>query len=592
VAVDSTDVAAVPGKVAAGQAAAGAPEAGSRRDEAAAASAATQAFALGEAHLLSSLEYLNQIGIALSQERDIDKLLETILVAAKHLTRADGGTLYRVVNGKLQFEIVRTDTLGIAMGGTSGNPVPFYPIPLHRDGNPNYSMIAAYAALTHKTVNIADAYTAEGFDFSGTRNFDKRTGYRSTSFLTVPMKSHEGEIIGVLQLLNATDAATGRVTVFSEEDQRLAESLASQAAIALTNRLLIQQLETLFESLIELINTAIDDKSPYTAGHCKRVPVLTMMLAEAAHETLQGPLAAFRMTEKDRYELKIAGLLHDCGKITTPVHVVDKATKLQTIFDRIELLDTRFEVLKRDARIEMLEAKLAALEAGDADSVRRAEEAYAALIRQYDDDREFLRRTNVGSERMKPEDQARVSAIARYAWTNPRGERARFLSRDEEENLNIAYGTLNPSEREIINHHIVATIKMLEALPWPRHLTNVPEYAGGHHERMDGKGYPRGLTREQMSVPARVMGIADIFEALTAKDRPYKRGKTLSESLAILGRFKESGHIDPDLFEIFVREKVYLRYAREFLDPEQIDEVDESRIPGYGGAAGAARRGS
>jgi HD-GYP domain-containing protein (c-di-GMP phosphodiesterase class II) len=182
---------------------------------------------------------------------------------------------------------------------------------------------------------------------------------------------------------------------------------------------------------------------------------------------------------------------------------------------------------------------------------------------------------------MRPEDQARVSQIARYQWRNERGELDRFLSREEEDNLNIAYGTLNTEERAIINHHIVATIKMLEALPWPSHLLNVPEYAGGHHERMDGKGYPKGLTREQMSVPARVMGIADIFEALTAKDRPYKAGKTLSESLAILGRFKQNGHIDPDLFDIFVREKVYLRYAREFLDPEQIDEVDESRIPGY-----------
>ncbi len=199
------------------------------------------------------------------------------------------------MDDKLQFEIVRTDSLSIAMGGSSGNPVPFYPIPLHdKDGKPNYTMIAAYAALTHRTVNIADAYTEEGFDFSGTRNFDKRTGYRSTSFLTVPMKNHEGEIIGVLQLLNATDPASGRVTTFGEEDQRLAESLASQAAIALTNRLLIQQLEVLFESLIELINTAIDDKSPYTGGHCKRVPMLTMMLAEAAHNAATGPARPFQ----------------------------------------------------------------------------------------------------------------------------------------------------------------------------------------------------------------------------------------------------------------------------------------------------------
>jgi HD-GYP domain-containing protein (c-di-GMP phosphodiesterase class II) len=544
--------------------------------------AETSARATPDSRFLDKLEYLNTIGAALSQERDIDKLLETILVAAKHLTHADGGTLYRLMGDKLRFEIVRTDTLRIAMGGTSGNPVPFYPISLHdKDGNPNYNMIAAYAALTHTTVNIADAYTEAGFDFSGTRNFDKRTGYRSTSFLTVPMKNHEGEIIGVLQLLNATDPATGKVTAFGTQDQRLAESLASQAAIALTNRLLIQQLEILFESLIELINTAIDEKSPYTGGHCKRVPTLTMMLAEAASACTTGPLADFRMSERDRYELKIAGLLHDCGKITTPVHVVDKATKLQTIFDRIELVATRFEVLKREAEVEMLRAKLNAMSVGDDESARRAEEAYARKIRQYDDDREFLRRTNVGGERMRPEDQARVSAIARYTVRNGRGEPERFLSRDEEENLNIAAGTLNVGEREIINHHIVATIKMLEALPWPRHLTNVPEYAGGHHERMDGKGYPKGLTREQMSVPARVMGIADIFEALTAKDRPYKPGKKLSESLEILGRFKQNGHVDPDLFDVFVRDRVYLQYAREFLDPEQIDEVDENRIPGY-----------
>jgi HD-GYP domain-containing protein (c-di-GMP phosphodiesterase class II) len=535
-----------------------------------------------ETHFLSKLEYLNAIGIALSQERDINTLLETILIAAKNLTRADGGTLYRLIDDKLQFEIVRTDSLSIAMGGTSGNPVPFYAIPLHdKDGKPNNTMIAAYAALNHKTVNVADAYTEEGFDFSGTRNFDKRTGYRSTSFLTVPMKDHEGDIIGVLQLLNATDPATKRVTTFTEEDQRLAESLASQAAIALTNRLLIQQLEVLFESLIDLINTAIDDKSPYTGGHCKRVPTLTMMLAETAHAASAGPLAEFRMTEKDRYELKIAGLLHDCGKITTPVHVVDKATKLQTIYDRIELVSTRFEVLKREAEGEMLRGKLRALKAEDEESARRAEEACQNKIAQYDDDREFLRRTNIGGERMKPEDQARVSQIAKYQWRNEKGVVDRFLSKDEEANLNIPAGTLTPGEREIINHHIIATIKMLEALPWPRHLTNVPEYAGGHHERMDGKGYPKGLTREQMSVQARVMGIADIFEALTAKDRPYKPGKTLSESLGILGRFKENGHVDPDLFDIFVREKVYLRYAHEFLDPEQIDDVDETRIPGY-----------
>jgi HD-GYP domain-containing protein (c-di-GMP phosphodiesterase class II) len=515
------------------------------------------------------LEQLNAIGASLSAERDINRLLESILAAAKTITRADGGTLYRITEDKtLRFEIVRTTSLKYYLGGSSGNPVPFYPIQLYKDGKPNHSMVAAHAALTGKTVNIADAYTADGFDFSGTRAFDSKTGYRSKSFLTVPMRNHEHETIGVLQLINARDPRSGEIDAFSASDQRLAESLASQAAIALTNRMLINQLEQLFESFINLINSAIDEKSPYTGGHCQRVPQLTMMLAEAVNDTREGPLAEFQMSEKDRYELKIAGLLHDCGKVTTPVHVVDKATKLETIYDRIHLIDTRFEILKRDLELESLRGNL------DPQKLR-------VRMRELDDDRRFLHACNIGGERMKDEDIQRVKRIAAYRWRDMAGHDASFLSDDEVRNLTIRAGTLTDDERRIINHHIVATIKMLEALPWPRHLTKVPEYAGGHHERMDGKGYPKGLKREQMSVQARCMGIADIFEALTAKDRPYKKGKTLSESLEILGRMKLNHHVDPDLFDIFVRRKVYRRYADMFLDPEQIDEVDESKIPGY-----------
>ncbi len=536
--------------------------------------------------LLNRQEELNAIGIALSSERDINRLLETILLAAMRITNADAGTLYLLEPDKreLTFEIMRTNSLGKALGGTTGQPIPpsVFPIQLYKEGEPNNSMVVAHAALSGKTVNIPDAYEAAGFDFSGTKGFDKKNGYRSTSFLAVPMRNHENEIIGVLQLINAQDRQSGAIVAFSSEEQRLLESLSSQAAIALTNRRLIQQMEDLFESFVSLINTAIDDKSPYTGGHCERVPVLTMMLAEAVNRTTQGPLKDFEMTERDRYELKIAGLLHDCGKITTPVHVVDKSTKLETIFDRIHLLDTRFEVLKRDAEITMLRALYENRGAGSGDNCAETYRAeFDARARQLDADREFLRHCNIGSEKMEAANQERVRRIAAYIWCNEAGELVNFLSADELDNLIIRAGTLTDAERQIINHHINITIKMLESLPWPRHLRRVPEYAGGHHERMDGKGYPKGLTREQMSVQARVMGIADIFEALTAKDRPYKPGKTLTESLAILGKFKEDGHIDPDLFEIFVREKVYLQYAEKFLDPEQRDEVDVSRIPGY-----------
>ncbi|MBI1966110.1 MAG: GAF domain-containing protein [Betaproteobacteria bacterium] len=535
----------------------------------------------GEGDLLKRLEQLNRIGIALSQERDITRLLETILIAAKDITRADGGTLYRMTEDRtLQFEIIRNDTLGIAMGGTTGVEIPFYPIYLFdQDGKAVNTMVAAYAVHHDQSVNIADAYTEEGFDFTGTKNFDKKTGYRSTSFLTVPMKNHENEIIGVLQLINAKDLATGKVVPFSETDQQLAESLASQAAIALTNRLLINQLEELFESFINLINTAIDDKSPYTGGHCQRVPVLTMMLAEVAIKADSGPLKNFALDEKQLYELKLAGLLHDCGKVTTPVHVVDKSTKLQTIYDRINLVDARFEILKRDAEIELLEARLAARErGGDTGALERA---FGERLARLADDREFLRKCNIGGEFMTPQQQERVRKIAQYPWRDDRGQSANFLTEDEIHNLSISRGTLTHEDREIINNHVAMTYKMLSALPWPKHLKNVAEYAASHHERLDGKGYHRGLTGDRLSMQARIIAIADVFEALTAKDRPYKPGKTLTESLQILGRMAQESHIDPHLFDVFMREKVYLKYARQFLDPAQIDDVDVGKIPGY-----------
>ena len=305
-----------------------------------------------------------------------------------------------------------------------------------------------------------------------------------------------------------------------------------------------------------------------------------MMLAEAVNATQSGPMASFTMDERDRYELKIAGLLHDCGKVTTPVHVADKATKLQTLFDRIELVDTRFEVLKRDLEIAALRAQLAMRSQTDVSAEVRLWSQCRGQIAALDADRDFLRTVNQGAESMKESDLKRVREIGQgQFWRNAEGLEAECLSANELENLTIRAGTLTASERGTINHHIVATIKMLEQLPWPKHLKNVPEFAGGHHERMDGKGYPKGLTRDQMSVQARIVGIADIFEALTARDRPYKQGMKLSQAMGIMHKYRWGGHIDPDLFDVFVNEGVYLRYARQYLDPWQIDEVNPQAWP-------------
>ncbi len=533
--------------------------------------------------LIKQLERLNSIGVALSSERDNNRLLEMILLGAKEITKADGGTLYTITEDScLKFEIMHTDTLEIAMGGTTGIHIPYTPLPLYlADGSPNLNMVAVHAALKDKSVNIEDAYVADGFDFSGTRKFDQATGYRSKSFLAIPLKNHENEIIGVLQLINAMDGRTQEIIPFSAASQRLVESLASQAAIALTNHNLIEGLRNLFEAFIELMADAIDEKSPYTGGHCQRVPELTMMLAEASHDTQIGPLKDFTMTELEQYELRIAAWLHDCGKVATPEWIMDKPTKLATIFDRIELIDQRFELVKAQARSALLQKQIEGLKANQHVDFDSLEIEYHRFIQKLDKDREFLRKSNFGSERMTEEEQQRIKDIADYDYINAEGKNVKFLTGNEVYNLSIVRGTLTEEERTIINNHIVVTINMLESLPYPKSLRRVPEYAGAHHERMDGKGYPKGLTREQMSIPARMMGIADIFEALTSRDRPYKKAKTLTESLYILGTMKLDNHIDPDIFDLFVREKIYLRYAEKFLEPFQIDEVDETKIPGY-----------
>jgi HD-GYP domain-containing protein (c-di-GMP phosphodiesterase class II) len=533
-------------------------------------------------NLLDRLELLVALGTELSAERDVDVVLVDIVKSALELTHADGGTLYLSRDGNLEFEIIENRSLAIRLGGPAGGRLTLKPVPLSlADGSPNLHAVSAAAANQRRTINLADVYAVDEFDFAGARAFDQANGYRSQSFLTVPLIDHEDEVMGVLQLVNALDPDTGAIVEFDRDSQYLVESLASQAAIVLNKRQLIERLEALFIAFIKVINAALDEKSPYTHGHCQRVPVITMLLAEAASRTQVGPLKDFVLGDAMRQELELAALMHDCGKITTPVHVVDKSTKLEGLFDRIALVDTRFEVLKRDARIRELEALLDRQPGtGDwrADLAGVQAETEAGL----NVERDFLRQANLGGEYMSEAAVARVRAIAEdHRWQGPDGVAASLLDEDEAAMLSIARGTLSDQERAIINRHIEMTIRMLEALPWPKHLRHVTEYAGGHHERIDGKGYPRGLTGGQMSIPARVMAIADIFEALTARDRPYKPGKRLSETLAILGRMKEEGHIDPDLFDCFIRERVYLDYARRYLEPEQIDEPDLAAIPGY-----------
>ena len=572
---------------------------------------------------------LIEIGIALSAEKDPARLRERILLEAKAFTNADAGTLYLKHKGKeLRFQIVRNDSLGIAMGGTTGVDIDWPPVPLiTARGEPNTQNVASYCAITGDIVNIPDAYSeTDDFDFSGTAAFDQRLGYRSQSFLTVPLKNHNGLVIGVLQLINAKDR-DGNIVPFDPSIVPMVSALASQAAVSIDNRLLIEELKLLLDAFIGVIATAIDTKSPYTGGHCQRVPVITEMLVKAACEARDGPFAGFDLTEEEWYELRVACWLHDCGKVITPEHIVDKATKLECIYDRIHEVRMRFEVLKRDAEIAMLKGLLAG---GDAAQHKAQYEQQCAAL---DEEFAFVGECNVGGEHMAPEKIERLLQIAQRTWTrtlsnrigisyaekkrrdaiperplpveeklledrydhishreglrlsadgNPWGFRMKAPEREanlgEIYNLSISRGTLTEEDRYRINEHMAQTIVMLESLPWPRHLRRVPEYAGGHHEKMDGSGYPRGLKGEEMSIPARVMAIADIFEALTAADRPYKPPKKVSDALRIMRFMVKDRHIDPDLFRLFVESGVYKEYANQHLKPEQIDDVDVGMI--------------
>jgi len=525
-------------------------------------------------HLLTQI---TDIGVALSTEKNLDKLLEMILMKARELTNADAATIYRCVDNKhLKFEIMFTLSLGIHVGGTSGKKVNLQYLDIYNeDGSPNRNMVATWVAASKCTVNIDDVYHEKAFDFSGTMKWDKEIGYRSKSFLVVPMVNHLNELIGVLQLINAQDIVSGEIVKFSDFDQHITRSLASQAAVSITNRILVDAQKELFDSLIQLIANAIDEKSHYTAGHCLRVPIITRLISEAVCRIDKGPLKDFSLSEDEKYELDVAAWLHDCGKITTPEYVVDKATKLETIFDRIHLIDTRFEVLKRDAIIASLRKQL------QDQSDTKEDAALQQQLEQLDRESAFIRECNIGKEMISAEDLDQISRIAKHSWQTSSGEKGHVLSEEEMLNLAIYRGTLSIREREIINNHVSVTIRMLESLPYPKNLARVPEFAGSHHEKIDGTGYPRGLTGAEMPVQSRIIAIADVFEALTASDRPYKKAMPLSQSLAILGQMKLDGHIDPDVFDVFMNEKLYLVYARQHLDPDSIDIDEPFDIPGY-----------
>jgi HD-GYP domain-containing protein (c-di-GMP phosphodiesterase class II) len=504
---------------------------------------------------------LVEIGIALTTEKNLDRLFEKILEEARELTNADAGTLYLVSDEEplLNFALIQNDTLGIYMGGT-GAKISWPPVRLRNDDDtPNYANVSAYAALSGEVVNIPDVYNAEGFNFEGTRHYDIETGYRSKSMLVIPMRNHENDIIGVLQLLNAKEPLKGEVISFSEECVDLTKSLASQAAVALSNRRLVTGLENLLEAFTRTIATAIDEKSPFTGDHVRRVTELTMRIAHKINEQTEGPFAQLSFSEDDLNELRFAAWLHDLGKITTPEYIIDKSTKLQTIYDRIVALKTRFELAKRDS-----ESNAPDWVSSEEITGYGASENCGLKMEVLDEDFQFIAEVNAGLEYLTDENLARLKNISRKKWKFDNEWRP-LLDEEELAYLSVRRGNLTNEERQIMNNHAEVTYKLLSQLPFPKKMRNVAVHAAAHHEKLDGTGYPFGLRGSEISLQSRIIAIADIFEALTAKDRPYKKEKSLSEAREIMEQMVRDSHIDGDIFNLFVKEKIDLEYSRKEL---------------------------
>lgn len=501
---------------------------------------------------------LTTIGTALSAEKNLDVLLEMIVTEAKNLTQADGGTLYLADGETLRFKVAQTDSLGIKMGGTH-DPITWPPLPLYlEDSTPNKKMVAATCALEDRIINIADVYEADGFSFEGTKKFDAGTGYRSKSMLVIPLKNHESEIIGVLQLINKKESITKESIPFTQNDASITLSLASQAAVSITNTMLIEGLENLLEAFLKSIIFAVRKKSPYTAGHIERMVKLSLMLCDAINkdETLYKEKS---FSHEQIREINFAALMHDIGKLATPEQVVDKATKLEAIFDRISLVGSRFEIIKKALYIAFLEGKM-------------GKDEYEQKVELLEANLSIIKKSNAGNEFTKDEDIAAINEMAQNPWIID-SVTYELLTQNEAYNLSVQKGTLTNEERNIINEHAQTSVDILNKLPFPKKYKNVPQISGSHHEKINGKGYPLGLKGDEISFEARILAVADIFEALTASDRPYKKGNPLSAAMKILYFMAKDGDLDRDLVKFFYNSGLYKEYAKELLPQSSIDEV-------------------
>lgn len=503
------------------------------------------------------IKKLSDIGRALSGVYDLNTLLEMIVDQARNFTNADAGTLYIVENSTLRFQIVQNDSLKIRMGGKTGETIPFPPVEMKE------SNVSAFVALKGVSVNIPDVYDTDLFDFTGPKKFDSSTGYRSKSMLVVPMRNHENDVIGVLQLLNATNTKTNEVIAFSQDYENLSESLASQAAVSITNAKLISDMGDLFEAFVKVMATAIDEKSPVTGGHIRRVAELTLTMAEVIHDIKEGQFKDITFSQDQLYELRIAAYMHDIGKVTTPVEIVEKAKKLQTIFDRIHYVRLRMDYIIQKIKLEGQNSKIELLQNGnDPAKIKSCEQETLEKVAEMEEIRDFVNKCNEPGEFLEDETLERLKELSKRTYQDEAGESQPFITEDELVNLSIRRGSITEAERKKMQDHAAVTLRMLKQIPFTKKLKNIPNFAGAHHEFINGKGYPLGLAGDEIPFEGKLMAVTDIAEALTASDRPYKKAMPLETVYRILRSMAEKGELDPNLVDLFIDKEVYKIYQQ------------------------------
>jgi len=511
--------------------------------------------------LLSGKELIliKRISILLTQERDIDTLFGYILDAAIEFTAAEGATIYMVddENKQLKFIKIFNSKMKVSLNATE---ITWPPISLfNEDNQPNLRNLAALAYHKKRSYNFPDVYDQDIFDSSGTMSYDKRNNYRTRSIVAIPMMDHKDNIIGIIQLINAIDNENKVIVPFTEQQISNLEVLTSISAILMNNHKLISDLQTTFYQFIKSIAWAIDRKSKHFSGHIERVSILVNMFAEEIN-TYQGCEFAYKtvtFNEDELEELNIAGLMHDLGKIITPMHILDKSAKLEKIFNRIELIKERISHIMTVLDFEMAQGN------------SKINEKLGVLKKQLAEHKKFLTRINTGREFLNDTEKERLSEIHKFRYFYNDKE-LKIITDDEFYNLSIRMGTLNREDIDIIREHAFVTGEMLEQIRFPKYLENAPLFAKSHHEKLNGKGYPNGLVAPELPLQSRILTLADVFEALTAT-RPYKNSKTLSDTYAILQRMVDAYEIDADLYEFAKGSGLFMKYANKFLEKKQID---------------------